>query len=77
MEDMELKLSEENLPYVDLVEEAKDIKDSEPFPTSYHQPLQSLWTDPSVRKAWERGNEAALPEKYAPPPFDDHEISLH
>ncbi|TFL06491.1 heterotrimeric G-protein alpha subunit, GPA2-like protein [Pterulicium gracile] len=62
MEDMELKLSEENLPYVDLVEEAKDIKDSEPFPTSYHQPLQSLWTDPSVRKAWERGNEAALPE---------------
>jgi guanine nucleotide-binding protein subunit alpha len=62
MEDMDLKLAEDNLQYLDLIEDASDIKDGEPYPISYLEPLQSLWNDPAVQKAWERGNEAALPE---------------
>jgi guanine nucleotide-binding protein subunit alpha len=62
MVDMDLKVSEKNMPYIDLVENANDIRDGEPFPTSFHEPLQSLWTDPGVQGAWVRGNEAALPE---------------
>jgi guanine nucleotide-binding protein subunit alpha len=63
MEDMDLKVSEDNLPYIDTVENANDLRDGEPFPTMYYEPLRSLWADPGVKKAWERGNEAALPEK--------------
>ncbi|KIK65888.1 hypothetical protein GYMLUDRAFT_239570 [Collybiopsis luxurians FD-317 M1] len=62
MEEMELKVSEENLPFVDLIENAPDIRDGEPFPPSYHTPLASLWADPNLQQAYERGNEAALPE---------------
>jgi len=62
MQDMDLKVSEENMPYLDLIENATDLRDGEPFPMSYYQPLKSLWEDPNVQKAWERGNEAALPE---------------
>ncbi|RDB27427.1 Guanine nucleotide-binding protein alpha-2 subunit [Hypsizygus marmoreus] len=62
MEDMELKVSEPNISYVDLIENASDLRDGEPFPMEYYQPLKSLWEDPNVQKAWERGNEAALPE---------------
>lgn len=73
MEDMDLKVSEENLEHVDLIENAADIRDGEPFPKEFYQPLISLWTDPNVQKAWERGNEAALPEKfvYNPPQRGD------
>lgn len=63
MEDMGLAVSPENLPHITLIEEARDLKDGEVFPEEYRQPLESLWTDPNVQKAWERGNEAALPEK--------------
>lgn len=63
MDDMDLKLSEENRAYIDMIENAQDIRDNEPFPVSFYEPLNSLWTDPNVQKAWERGNEAALPEK--------------
>ncbi|EAU93646.2 guanine nucleotide-binding protein alpha-2 subunit [Coprinopsis cinerea okayama7 len=63
MEDMELKVSEENQHYIDEVIHARDIRDGEPFPRSYYKPLKSLWLDPNVQKAWQRGNEAALPEK--------------
>ena len=63
MEDMDLKVAEENVPHVDLVESAPDLRDGEPFPMMYYEPLKSLWVDPNVQKAWERGNEAALPEK--------------
>jgi len=62
MEDMDLKVSEENLPHLDLIYGTRDIGDGEPFPLSYYKPLKSLWNDPNVRKAWDRGNEAALPE---------------
>ncbi|KAL0950556.1 hypothetical protein HGRIS_007360 [Hohenbuehelia grisea] len=62
MQDMDLKVSEENIDYVEMVENAPDIKDSEPYPIEYLEPLRSLWNDPNVQKACERGNEAALPE---------------
>lgn len=62
MEDMDLKVKDENLPYLDLVDGARDIRDGEPFPLSFYIPLKSLWNDPNVQKAWGRGNEAALPE---------------
>ena len=64
MEDMDLKVSDANLPYLDLVDGARDIRDGEPFPLSFYNPLKSLWNDPNVQKAWGRGNEAALPEKF-------------
>lgn len=64
MEDMGLEVTPENVDYVEMIENAADIRDGEPFPTSFMGPLQSLWSDPMVQKAWERGNEAALPEKY-------------
>ncbi|KAG6915633.1 hypothetical protein DXG01_010634 [Tephrocybe rancida] len=62
MEDMELKVSEANISHVDLIENASDLRDGEPFPLNYYEPLKKLWEDPNVQKAWERGNEAALPE---------------
>lgn len=64
MEDMDLKISEDNMEYLDLIDNATDLRDGEPFPMSYYEPLKSLWADPNVQKAWVRGNEAALPEKY-------------
>ena|ERR1700722_18669329 len=63
MEDMELKVSEENIPHIDLIENANDIRDGEAFPRRFYDPLKSLWLDPNVKQAWSRGNEAALPEK--------------
>jgi guanine nucleotide-binding protein subunit alpha len=63
MEDMELEVLDENQPYVELVDGARDLRDGEVFPSEYHAPLKALWTDPNVQKAFERGNEAALPEK--------------
>jgi hypothetical protein len=67
MEDMELKILEENIPHVDLIENASDIRDGEPFPMSYYEPLKSLWDDPNIQKAYQRGNEAALPDKSVSP----------
>ena len=66
MEDMDLEVAEECLPYVDTVRNARDIRDHEPFPITYHEPLRYLWEDKGVQKAYQRGNEAALPEKYVP-----------
>jgi len=62
MQDMELKVSEDNLPYIDVIENALDLRDGESFPTRYYTPLKDLWADPNVQMACERGNEAALPE---------------
>ncbi|KZP22079.1 heterotrimeric G-protein alpha subunit, GPA2-like protein [Athelia psychrophila] len=62
MEDMELEVAPDNVDYIDLIENAPDLRDSEPFPTTFYEPLQSLWADKNVQKAWSRGNEAALPE---------------
>jgi guanine nucleotide-binding protein subunit alpha, other len=63
MLDMDLKVSEENLPYIDTVENANDLREGEPFPREFLEILRSLWADPGVQKAYGRGNEAALPEK--------------
>jgi len=64
MEEMDLQVEPENEWTLEVVDVSREIRDGEPFPRSYHKPLVTLWTDPNVRKAWERGNEAALPEKY-------------
>lgn len=64
MEDMNLEVSDENIPHVRLIEDAQDLRDGQPFPIEYHEPLQKLWEDSSVQKCWDRGNEAAIPEKY-------------
>jgi guanine nucleotide-binding protein subunit alpha len=65
MEDMDLAVSPRNRLYVELVEDANDLRDGEIFPQQFYKPLRQLWNDLSVQQAWERGNEAALPEKYA------------
>ena len=65
MEDMGLEVTSENVEHIEKVENAVDLRDGEPFPESYLDPLKLLWADVSVQKAWERGNEAALPEKCA------------
>ncbi|KAK0232000.1 heterotrimeric G protein alpha subunit 4 [Armillaria nabsnona] len=62
MEDMDLKVQEDNEKYLEVIENARDLRDGEPFPMEYYEPLESLWNDPEVQKAWQRGNEAALPE---------------
>ncbi|THH12970.1 hypothetical protein EW146_g7198 [Bondarzewia mesenterica] len=62
MEDMGLEVSAENAEHIDKVENAVDLRDGEQFPVSYLEPLRVLWADENVQKAWERGNEAALPE---------------
>lgn len=63
LEDMDLKLSEASLDLVRYVEDAPDIKDGQPFPSDYYEPLELLWADENVQKGWARGNEAALPDK--------------
>jgi len=65
MVDMDLKLSAENQDYIELIETAPDIRDGEPFPKSFYDPLKSLWIDKNAQEAWNRGNEAALPENLA------------
>lgn len=62
LEDLDLKVAETNQDYADMIQEAPDLRDSEPFPMEYLKPLQALWQDPSIERAIERGNEAALPE---------------
>jgi guanine nucleotide-binding protein subunit alpha, other len=64
MEDMNLEVSEDNVQYIQMIEDAQDIRDGQPFPEEYIEPLQRLWEDPNVQKCWDRGNEAALPDKY-------------
>jgi len=65
MEDMDLVVSRENRLHIELIEGANDLRDGEIFPQHFYEPLRQLWNDAGVQRAWERGNEAALPEKYA------------
>jgi len=65
MEDMELKIAEENLSHMELIKDARDIREHEPFPMTYFESLKDLWADSGVQQAYGRGNEAALPEKCA------------
>jgi len=48
--------------YLPLFISYPDIAEEEPFPTSYLEPLKSLWSDGGVQHAFGRGNEAAVPE---------------
>jgi guanine nucleotide-binding protein subunit alpha len=64
MEDMQLAVSPENTEHIELIESANDLRDGEVFPPDFYEPLKQLWNDGGVQQAWERGNEAALPEKY-------------
>ena len=66
MYEMDLKVSEENFEHIRVIDSAGDIAEGEPFPAMYYEPLKALWNDPNVKRAWERGNEAALPEKWVP-----------
>jgi len=69
MEDMQLVVSTENRWHVELIDFATDLRDDEVFPREFYEPLRRLWNDKGVQQAWERGNEAALPEKCALPFF--------
>lgn len=62
MEAFEMHLARRNEPYIDMIEHAPDLRDGEPFPIEYLMPLKSLWQDENLQAAYERGNEAALPE---------------
>lgn len=48
---------------VAIVDAAPDLARGQSFPIEYMRPLIALWTDPEVQRCYERGNEAALPEK--------------
>lgn len=65
MEDMELMVTERNEHCIPYIMDARDIRDQEPYPQDYLEPLQTLWADDGVKAAWARANEAALPEKYS------------
>lgn len=64
MEDMGLEVSPDNTEHIELIENANDLRDGEVYPRHYYDALRLLWHDKGVQQAWERGNEAALPEKY-------------
>jgi guanine nucleotide-binding protein subunit alpha len=63
MVEMGLPVSPEIMVYVDMIDDSPDVGDGEPFPPEYETALRTLWDDENVRKGWNRGNEAALPEK--------------
>lgn len=58
----QLGIDDANIPHLPLIEAAPDLKDSEPFPMQYLDPLKALWQDQGVQAAIQRGNEVALPE---------------
>ncbi|KDQ17576.1 hypothetical protein BOTBODRAFT_105257 [Botryobasidium botryosum FD-172 SS1] len=62
MENFEYEIKESNQKYLRLIDDAPDIRDGDPFPAEYLETLQLLWNDPQVKKAYARGNEAALPD---------------
>jgi len=62
MDDMHLAVSDDNSKYIPMIDDATDLRDGQPFPQDYLEPLRKLWEDPAVQKTWERGNEAALPD---------------
>lgn len=47
-------------PYVGLVIMERELSRGEPFPREYQTAFRSLWADPGVKKAVQRGNEFAL-----------------
>ncbi|KAF8214282.1 heterotrimeric G protein alpha subunit 4 [Mycena galopus ATCC 62051] len=47
---------------VELIQHAEDLRDGEAFPMRYYGPLSRLWGEQVILTAWNRGNEAAVPE---------------
>ncbi|EIW86083.1 guanine nucleotide-binding protein alpha-2 subunit [Coniophora puteana RWD-64-598 SS2] len=62
MEDMELEVEDDNQKHLELIRSAPDLRDNQVFPPDFFEPLKSPWADKNVQTAYERGNEAALPE---------------
>ena len=61
---MDFTVSSTNIPYIEMIRDAGNVCDGEPFPYTLYEALRSLWKDPSVKAVWKRQNEAALPEKF-------------
>ena len=52
LDHLELSLSNDNQRYAELVRNAGDLHDGEPFPTPLYHALSSLWDDPNVQVVW-------------------------
>jgi len=65
MDFFDFQVLEENKKYLPYINQPIDIRDGQPFPEEYYEPLKKLWEDPGFRQCWERGNEVALPENLA------------
>lgn len=66
MEELDVKVQSENAEHTSLIKKAPDLLDlreRQPFPRDYLEPLRSLWNDANVSNVWLRANEYALPEK--------------
>ncbi|KAF5312023.1 hypothetical protein D9619_003664 [Psilocybe cf. subviscida] len=61
MEDLDLEVLPENFEHLALIDGNRDIRDGEPFPVAFSEPLKALWRDPNVQSTITRGNEA-LPD---------------
>lgn len=61
---LDLEVPQELEPDAELLEDPPDVKDGQPFPTTYLEPLRRLWQNETVRKGWLDG-KAAVPDKCA------------
>lgn len=61
MADMGLGVSDDNQQYISLIDDVQGVRDGQPYPQEYLEPLRKLWNDRNVQH--ERGNEAAMPDR--------------
>lgn len=59
----DLVISEDVGRWRDLLQQAPDLQDSQPFPIEYKQSIEAVWRDPTVQRAWIHASEATVPEK--------------
>jgi len=62
IDDLGITLSEDKKDAAELIVTGHDLKDGEPFPKEFLEPLRSLWADSTVQTGYERGNEVSLPD---------------
>ncbi|KAJ7459359.1 G-protein alpha subunit-domain-containing protein [Mycena latifolia] len=62
--DLGLHLPEALRPAAEIIAQAPDLHDGDPFPTEYFHTLTTLWGDPTVQRAVSRGNEVACWENF-------------
>lgn len=67
---LDLEIPQELEPDAALLEDPPDVKDGQPFPATYLEPLRRLWHNETVQKGWLDG-KAAVPDKCARSPFID------